>query len=213
MNGYQCYKKRILERQDGDEFDDYSWERDLSIKEDALCGEEHVLTLPEFAVLLGLYEQKPTKTNRRTSLFKDPLMRKVHKLLVRAFVHRTGSRERCQQPDLWLISSFEDGHFVNVAWVIAEYLYKRSPGIKENSDIYGGHYVTKIAKSLGCLVDEEVNKCSDPIECKEWAAKNFTKEFDMENMSLKQPVLLREPIRVENEQRDEPSGLNSSWGD
>nr|GEU45176.1 hypothetical protein [Tanacetum cinerariifolium] len=112
--------------EDGDMFVDYSWERDFSIKEDVyqewcleffsamffeirvrtkgvLCGEEHVLTLPEFAVLLGLYEQK-------------------------------------------------------------------------------------------------VNKCLESIECEKWTEKMFTKEFDMENMSLKQHMLLREPLRVENEE-------------
>nr|GEX26030.1 hypothetical protein [Tanacetum cinerariifolium] len=97
-----------------------------------LCGEEHVLTLPEFVVLLGLYEpsdmkhrffdihfnnleindngfdhneywkkiREPTRTNKRTSLVQDPLMRIMHKLLVGALVHRTESRERCQKPDL-----------------------------------------------------------------------------------------------------------------
>nr|GEW21077.1 hypothetical protein [Tanacetum cinerariifolium] len=97
-----------------------------------LCGEEHVLTLLEFAILLGLYKKndlehrlfaihfnnleinengfdhnaywkrtgEPTRTNKRTFLVKDPLMRIVHKLLVGAFIHRTGSRERCQKLEL-----------------------------------------------------------------------------------------------------------------
>ncbi|GJZ97434.1 hypothetical protein Tco_0669887 [Tanacetum coccineum] len=235
--------------EDGDEFVDYSWERALSIKEDVyqewLCGEEHVLTLLEFMVLLGLYEQRelkdqvfpihfnnleisdkgfdhdsywrkigePTKTHRRTSLVKDALMRIVHRILTGNFVHRTGSRQRCQQLDLWLMSLMKDEHFVNVAWFIAEYLHKGAPRIRRFSDICGGHYVTKLVRSLGYLVNGEINKCSKPIECKEWTTKNFTREFDMENMSLKQPVLLREPIQVGNEQRDEPSGLNSIWGD
>nr|GEY87508.1 retrotransposon Orf1 [Tanacetum cinerariifolium] len=182
-----------------------------------LCGEEHVLTLSEFAVLLGLYEQselrdrvfavyfnkleindkgfdhnsywrkigKPTKTNKRSSLVKDPLMRITHRLLVRTFVHITGRIERSQKLDLWLMSSLENGHFVNVAWVIALYLCKSGPRIKENNDVCGGHYVTKIARSLGYLLDKEVNKCLDPIECEEWAAKHFIKEFDMQNMHLK----------------------------
>ncbi|GJS37037.1 hypothetical protein Tco_0535419 [Tanacetum coccineum] len=55
---------------DGDVLVDYSWERALSIRVDrtklttekciwfTLCGIEKVLTLPEFAVLLGLYEEE-----------------------------------------------------------------------------------------------------------------------------------------------------------
>ncbi|GKF70415.1 hypothetical protein Tco_0203472, partial [Tanacetum coccineum] len=38
-------------------------------------------------------------------------------------------------------------------------------GLKENSLIYEGHYVTKVAHSLGYLNDKEVTKCSEPIEC------------------------------------------------
>nr|GEV95065.1 hypothetical protein [Tanacetum cinerariifolium] len=168
---------------DGDVFVVYSWKefsllfmkRAFSIKGNVypeLCKEEHVLTLSEFTVLLGLYEPsdmkhrlfdihfnnleindkefdhneywkkigETTRTNKRTSLVKDPLMRIVHKLLVGALVHRTGT----------------------------EYLCKKAPRIKKNSNIYGGHYVTKIAKALGYYVDGQVDKCSDPIECEEW---------------------------------------------
>ncbi|GKF17778.1 hypothetical protein Tco_0062696, partial [Tanacetum coccineum] len=46
----------------------------------------------------------------------------------------------------------------NLAWIIADDLCKHAPGLKENSLICRGHYVTKIAKSLGYLVDEEVAK-------------------------------------------------------
>nr|GEW55147.1 hypothetical protein [Tanacetum cinerariifolium] len=123
-----------------------------------LCGEEHVLTLPKFAVLPSLYEpsdmkhrlfdihfnnleimtmgfdhneywkkiREPKRTNKRTSLVKDPLMRIVHKILVGALVHRTESGERCQKPDLWTMSMLEEGQFSNVAWIIAEYLGKKS---------------------------------------------------------------------------------------
>ncbi|GJS21858.1 retrotransposon protein, putative, ty1-copia subclass [Tanacetum coccineum] len=46
---------------DGDVFVDYSWERALSIEKDVypewLCRREHVLTLLEFVVQLGLYEE------------------------------------------------------------------------------------------------------------------------------------------------------------
>ncbi|GJX93938.1 hypothetical protein Tco_0348524 [Tanacetum coccineum] len=202
--------------EDGDEFVDSG--KELFQLKKMLCGEEHVLTLPEFAVLLGLYEQnelrdrvfaihfnkleindkgfdhnlywrkirEPTRTHKRTSLVKDPLMWVVHKLLVGAFVHRTWSRDRFQQSDLWLMSLLEGGHFVNVAWFIAEYLWY--------------------------FVDEEVNKYSELIECETWNTKMFIKEFVIENMCLKQTVLLTKLIQVENEQRDEPSSLNSSWG-
>ncbi|GJW20646.1 hypothetical protein Tco_0031268 [Tanacetum coccineum] len=165
-----------------------------------LCGREHVLTLPKFTVLLGLYEpskldhwlfaipfskldiddklfdhdeywkkvRKPTRTNRRTSLIWEPLMRVMHRLIVGALVHRLGSKERCQKRDLWMMIALEESRGINFTWIIAEHLCKHSPGLKENSLICRGHYVTKIAKSLGYLVNEEVKKCSELIKCEKW---------------------------------------------
>ncbi|GJT14625.1 hypothetical protein Tco_0861667 [Tanacetum coccineum] len=150
-----------------------------------LCGVEKVLTLPEFVVLLGLYEEdevnhglfaihftklevddklfkheafwqnirKPTSTNPRTSLIKEPLMRIVHKLLLGSLVHRA-------------------------AWVIAGHLCKHALGLKDNSLICGGHYVTKIAHSLGYLNEEEVAKCSKPIEYETWTVNMLENKLD-----------------------------------
>ncbi|GJR62905.1 hypothetical protein Tco_1505067 [Tanacetum coccineum] len=98
---------------------------------------------------------KPTSTNPRTSLIKEPLMRIVHKLLVGSLVHRVGSNERCQKRDMWMMSALEESQGINLAWVIYEHLCRHASGLKENSLIYGGHYVTKIAHSLGYLNDEE----------------------------------------------------------
>ncbi|GJS39462.1 zinc finger, CCHC-type containing protein [Tanacetum coccineum] len=155
------------------------------------CRVEKVVTLPEFAVLLGLYEEDElshrlfaihftrlvvddklfnheafwqkigqlTSTNPRTLLIKEPLMRIVHRLLS------------------WRI---------NLAWVIAEHLCKHARGLKENSLICGGHYVTKISHSLGYLNDEEVAKCSELIECETCTIKMLANELDKGTHSLMQ---------------------------
>ncbi|GKC84834.1 hypothetical protein Tco_1140551, partial [Tanacetum coccineum] len=155
-----------------------------------LCGEEHVFTLLEFVVILGLYEPNDLKHRlfnihfKRATTIKEPLMRIVQKILVEAFVHRTRSRKRCQKPNLWLMSMLKEGHFPNVAWILAEYLCKKSSGIKENSEVCRGHYVTKIAKALWYYVDDELDKCSDPIESEEQNHKMFAKELDRVNMRL-----------------------------
>ncbi|GJU38910.1 hypothetical protein Tco_1191867 [Tanacetum coccineum] len=167
---------------DGDLFVDYLWERALSIERGCLsgmfrlCGREHVLTLPEFVVLLGLYEEKirePTRTNPRTSLIKEPLMRIMHRLIVESLVHR-----------------------------LAEHRSKYDSGLKENSLICGGHYVTKISKSLGYLVDEEIVKCSEPIECEKWTEKMLAGELDLENYTLLGSTLLSQPPRHGNVWKD-----------
>nr|GEZ31513.1 hypothetical protein [Tanacetum cinerariifolium] len=121
-----------------------------------LCINEHILTLLEFAVMLGLFTKdevnhrlfsvhfgklevddkqfdhreywtkvgKPTLTNHKEVLVKEPLMRIVHKLIVGSLVHRT----------------------------------------KESSVICAGHYVTMITSSLGYCVDDEIKKCLEPID-------------------------------------------------
>nr|GEX08989.1 hypothetical protein [Tanacetum cinerariifolium] len=93
---------------------------------------------------------KPTKTNKRTSLIREPLMQIMHWLIIGALVHRLGSKERCQTKELWMMGAFEDACGINVAWVIDEYLYKSASGIKENSDICGGDgYFSSSIPNLG----------------------------------------------------------------
>ncbi|GKD16946.1 hypothetical protein Tco_1206104 [Tanacetum coccineum] len=94
------------------------------------------------------------------SLIKEPLMRIVHKLIVEALVHRLGSKKRCQKRDLWMMNALEELCGINLAWVIAEHLCKHAPGLKENSLICEGHYVTKIAKSLGVRLEDSMLRYS-----------------------------------------------------
>nr|GEU87739.1 hypothetical protein [Tanacetum cinerariifolium] len=107
---------------------------------------------------------KPTLTNHKEVLVKEPLMRIVHKLIVGSLVHGLASRERCQKRDLWMMSALEESHGVNLSWIIANHSYKHAPRTKESNVICAGHYVTKIANSLGYCVDYEIKKCSDPID-------------------------------------------------
>ncbi|GKD11735.1 hypothetical protein Tco_1196142 [Tanacetum coccineum] len=175
-----------------------------------------MLTVPEFAVLLGLYTpsdlehrlfamhfgklevddgefnydaywkkiERPTNTNPRQSLIRKPLMRIVHKLIVGSLIHRMGSRERCEKRDLWMMNALEESRGINLAWVIAEHLSKHGPGLKDSSLICGGHHVTKIAKSLGYFVDNEIEKCSKHIECVKWTTKMLPGELDLDEYKL-----------------------------
>ncbi|GKB73965.1 hypothetical protein Tco_0935377 [Tanacetum coccineum] len=155
----------------------------------------------------------PTRTNSRTSLIKELLMRIMHRVIIGSLAHRAGSRERCQKRDLWLMSALDESRDINLAWVIAEHLCKHASGLKENSLICGGHYVTKIAQSLGCLVDKEVAKCSEPIDCEKWTTKMLTIELDEDFHTLFQTIQVAPQPRGARRQRQEPTGLNSSWGD
>nr|GEU66354.1 hypothetical protein [Tanacetum cinerariifolium] len=165
-----------------------------------LCENEHILTLLEFVVMLGLFMEdevnhrlfgvhfdhreywtkdgKPTLTNHKEVLVKEPLMWIVHKLIVGSLVHRLASRERCQKQDLWMMSTLEESRGVNLAWIITDHLYNHAPGTKESSVICAGHYVTKIASSLGYCVDDEIKKCLEMIYCEYWTTKMLVEELD-----------------------------------
>ncbi|GKA56080.1 hypothetical protein Tco_0755152 [Tanacetum coccineum] len=176
---------------DGDVYVDYSWERALLIKEDVLCGQEHVLTLPKFVILLGLYE--PSELDHQFFATHFSKLEIDDKL----FDHDACWR-KIGQP-------IETNRRMS--------LIKEPLMLKENSLICGSHYVTKIAKSLGYLVNEEVGKCSELIKCEKWTTKMLENELNLENYTLLQPTLSPPPTREEREQRQDPSGLNSSWGD
>ncbi|GJY19383.1 hypothetical protein Tco_0390874 [Tanacetum coccineum] len=210
-----------------------------------LCGVEKVLTLLEFVVLLGLYEEdelshrlfaihftrlevddksfnheafwqkirKPTSTNLRTSLIKEPIMRIMHKLLVGSLVHRVGSKERYQKRDMWMMSALEESRGINLAWVITEHLCKHALGLKDNSLIYGGHYVTKIAHSLGYLNNKKVAKCSELIECETWTIKMLENELDEGTHSLIYTKQEAPQPGQARRQSQEPRGLDYCWGD
>nr|GEX34935.1 hypothetical protein [Tanacetum cinerariifolium] len=63
-------------------------------------------------------------------------------------------------------------------------LLAQALGLEENNLICGGHYVTKIAHSLGYLKNKEVAKCSEPIECETWTTKGLAYELDEGTHSL-----------------------------
>nr|GEW53031.1 hypothetical protein [Tanacetum cinerariifolium] len=102
-----------------------------------------------------------------------------------SLVHREASRERCQKHDLWMISILEESRGVNLAWIIADHLYKHAPRTKENSAICTGHYVTRIASFLGYCVDDKIKKCLEPIDCKYYTSRMLADELDEENTCLK----------------------------
>ncbi|GKC41731.1 hypothetical protein Tco_1059453 [Tanacetum coccineum] len=157
---------------------------------------------------------KPTLTNHKEVLVKDPLMRIVHKVIVRSLVHTVASRERCRKRDFWMMSALEESRGVNLAWIITNHLYKHAPGTKENNVICVGHYVTKIACFLGYFMDEEIKKCSEPIDCEYWISKMLTNELDVENTCLKKETEMpNQAEKGSSEPRQEHGGLNSSWGD
>ncbi|GJY45592.1 hypothetical protein Tco_0434655 [Tanacetum coccineum] len=126
---------------------------------------------------------------------------------------RAGSKERCQKRDMWMMSVLEELRGINLACVIAEHLCKHASGLKENSLICGGHYVTKIAHSLGYLNKEEVAKCLEPIEHEIWTIKILANELNEGTHTLIQTEQEAPQPGQVRRQRQEQRGLDLSWGD
>ncbi|GKC97868.1 hypothetical protein Tco_1168143 [Tanacetum coccineum] len=51
-----------------------------------------------------------------------------------------------------------------VPWILAQYLSKKVAGLREASDINGGHYVSRIACNLGYFTPNETKNCSALVE-------------------------------------------------
>ncbi|GJU59164.1 hypothetical protein Tco_1236930 [Tanacetum coccineum] len=120
------------------------------------------------------------------------------------------SRDKVQKPDLWLLSLLEEGHNANVAWILVVYLSRKTPGIKEQSEICGGQFVTNIGKASGYCNERELTKCSEPVKSETWEDKMFGKSFDRTTKRLNPPKPMEAPPRAKNMQRNELSGLDSS---
>ncbi|GJV91767.1 putative reverse transcriptase domain-containing protein [Tanacetum coccineum] len=148
---------------------EFTWEREDQMTLNKLEIDEKLFNHDEYWKKVG----KPTRTNQRTSLIQEPLMRVVHRLIVGALVHRLSSKERCQKRGLCMMSAFEEPR--------------------------------------GYLMNEKVEKCSEPIECEKLTTKMFASELDVVNQTLLRSTLSPQPTRVAREQRQERSGLNSSY--
>ncbi|GJY61791.1 hypothetical protein Tco_0462448 [Tanacetum coccineum] len=61
---------------------------------------------------------------------------------------------------------------------------------------------------------DEIKKCSEPIDCEYWTTKMLAKELDEKNQCLLKEIGIPTQVGIgSSEQRQEPRGLNSSWGD
>ncbi|GJZ04777.1 putative ribonuclease H-like domain-containing protein [Tanacetum coccineum] len=70
-----------------------------------------------------------------------------------------------------------------------------------------GHYVTQISQSLGYLMDSEIEKYSEPIECKKWTNMMLAGELDVDENKLLGSTEL--PMPEVRGQEQETSILNS----
>ena len=85
----------------------------------------------------------------------DPL----HRYIIRCLVHTLGARKdgpsAVNTRDLFHLFCIIDGHDCNLAYSLAVF-FKRATGTTKHSHIFGGHFVTLLARSLGVLTPENL---------------------------------------------------------
>ncbi|GJV70272.1 hypothetical protein Tco_1485781 [Tanacetum coccineum] len=144
-----------------------------------LYGKEHNFILLEFALTLGLYKEKELE----------------HPLFERYFtglnVNKEGFNHRSQDTyfigDLWVMHFLDvENVRINVPWVLAQYLSKKAVGLREASDINGGHYVSRIARNLGYFTPNKTKKCLAPAEGTLLDKKTLKGILDNSKMRIKE---------------------------
>nr|GEY85649.1 hypothetical protein [Tanacetum cinerariifolium] len=142
---------------------------------------------------------QPTTVKKKLVDIRYLLLHIMHTILVGAFTHRSSSRDKVQKFNLWLLSLLDEGNNANVAWILAEYHSKKSSEYKRESEICGGHFVTKIYN------DRELDKCSKPINSESWDDKMFRKALDRRAKKLSPITPLEAPPQASNLSGGEPS--------
>ncbi|KAI7731661.1 hypothetical protein M8C21_012807 [Ambrosia artemisiifolia] len=115
----------------------------------------------EFWADQGVGNYTPGKT--KASKFRDPLLRILHRCLVYSIAGRFKSETAINLRELFYLYCLVHPHTCNLAHVIAEY-FLTSSGREATSAIFGGHLVTKIARSYELLTDEALKKLTPVAE-------------------------------------------------
>ena len=93
---------------------------------------------------------------KRVWKIKNPTLQIIHKILVKSIFHMSQYEQYVLDDDLWILHAFDKKHplsYLNVVWLIAQHL-RNVVVIPGRTRICCGHLVTRMARSLG-LVNEE----------------------------------------------------------
>ena len=101
----------------------------------------------------------------KVASIKKPLLQVLHRVIVQSILHRTFGVNEVFEEDLWVLQSLEERHprrHLNVAWVIVEYLHRKSATGQKNY-LCGGHFISRIARNLGLFNEKDMKGFSEPV--------------------------------------------------
>ncbi|GJV10997.1 hypothetical protein Tco_1352538 [Tanacetum coccineum] len=160
-----------------------------------LCGHEHILTLPEFAVVLGLFTEDEVE----------------HRLFEVYFGRLEVDDKQFDHKDYWTRVG-KPTLTTNKEVLVKEPLMQIVHKVIMGSLVH--RVASRIACFLGYCMDDEIKKCLEMIDCEYWTSKMLVDELDEENTCLKKEIgIPTQAAERSSEPRQEHGGLNSSRGD
>ena len=113
-----------------------------------------------------------TSTTGAASI-RDPTIRLAHRCITYSLSGRHGTTHRVTASDLfYLYTIFSAGVYCNIPFWVASYL-KTSVGERDIDKVYGGMFVTRLARSYGLLVPQIIGYLSDCGACRVVRAKSL----------------------------------------
>ncbi|GKC35725.1 hypothetical protein Tco_1048109, partial [Tanacetum coccineum] len=92
--------------------------------------------------------------NTKAKSIRDPRIKLAHRCIMMTIMGRKETTNRVTEIDLfYLYCIFGEGVVCNILYWLAKYL----KGVRDKSVIFGGMFVTKIARSFGLLTEEMVS--------------------------------------------------------
>ncbi|GJQ98828.1 hypothetical protein Tco_0521813 [Tanacetum coccineum] len=155
-------------------------------------------------------EETLTLSRSLAKTIRKHVIKVLQKLITYGLCQRTIGYDMVQKNELWLLSMFEANHqngYANVTWLIAKWKNKKGVGTQRESLICCGQFVTRIAKRLGMLSDEVLNRLSAPTYCKALDA-NILRELISSNGTLIPEEIPHSIPRVATPRAPRPTSSN-----
>ncbi|GJX71172.1 hypothetical protein Tco_0308343 [Tanacetum coccineum] len=129
----------------------------------------HRMSWREFDLGMGLHTAKEIEsirfgistagdflsTTSSYTSFRDPMLRLCHRLIACSIVRRSQAPKKVTVTNLFYLRGMDVGS-VNIPYILARYLRLFASGRKHEEMIFGGQFVTCLAKHFGLLTKERL---------------------------------------------------------
>nr|GEU97146.1 hypothetical protein [Tanacetum cinerariifolium] len=86
---------------------------------------------------------------------RDPLRKLCHRLIAHTIAGRGQAPEKVTHTDLYFLRSV-DQEAVNLSYMLAHYLFRHAEGRKRGAQMFGRHFILRLADHFGLLTKESL---------------------------------------------------------